>query len=311
MSDPVTFIQRQEWPDTVDEALTHAIEAAEEAGGPAAQAVKDALHGTWLGHPLHPALTDLPIGAWTTALAMDALDTVRGTDDLAQGAETAIGVGLVGAVGAAVTGLADWSETTNQARKLGVVHGVMNGSATVLYTASWLLRRNGKHGLGRGVSLLGFGMVVASAWIGGHLVYGERIGVDHAREEELPEKWTPVLPDAELPPDTLKKVRAGAASVLLVRQGEEILALAEHCSHLGGPLSEGELKDGSVICPWHGSRFCLADGSVLDGPATIPQPRYETRVRDGQIEVRAVGAGRAATGGSSGFGELPAKVVAA
>lgn len=289
MSDPLTLIQRQEWPDAVDEALTNALDAAEEAGGAGAQAVKNALHGTWLGHPLHPAITDLPIGAWTTAMAMDVIDTVRGTDELARGAEAAIGIGLVGAIGAAATGTADWSDTSGEARKIGVVHGVMNASAAALYSASWLLRKQGQLGLGRAVSTVGFGLVMASAWLGGHLVYQERIGVDHAREQELPDEWTAVLPDAELPADTLKKVQAGEASVLLVRQRGEILALAERCSHLGGPLSEGELKDGSVVCPWHGSRFCLADGHVLDGPATMPQPRYETRVRDGQIEVRAAG----------------------
>lgn len=289
MSDPLTLIQRQEWPDAVDEALTHALDAAEEAGGAQGQAVKNALHGTWLGHPLHPAITDLPVGAWTTAMAMDMIDTVRGTDELARGAEAAIGIGLIGAIGAAATGTADWSDTSGEARKIGVVHGVMNASAAALYSASWLLRKQGQVGLGRAVSTVGFGLVMASAWLGGHLVYQQRIGVDHAREQEGPDEWTPVLPDSELPADTLKKVQAGETSVLLVRQRGEILALAERCSHLGGPLSEGELKDGSVVCPWHGSRFCLADGSVLDGPATMPQPRYETRVRDGRIEVRAAG----------------------
>ncbi len=288
MSEAITAIERQEWPDAVDETLSGAIQGAMDAGGPAAKSVKNMLHGTWLGHPLHPAITDLPVGAWTTALALDAIATIRGTEELAPGAETAIGIGLVGAVGAAASGLADWSDTQDSARKVGVVHAVLNVGATALYAASWLLRKQGHQGAGRGVGLLGFGVLMASTWLGGHLVYTERIGVDHAREEEAPAEWTPVLAEAELQPNTLTRVQAGAASVLLVREGERVRALGERCSHLGGPLSEGKLQDGGVVCPWHGSRFCLADGRVLDGPATIAQPLYETRVRDGQIEVRPI-----------------------
>ena len=84
------------------------------------------------------------------------------------------------------------------------------------------------------------------------------------------------------------RARAGNTDVLLVRQRGRVCALAHACAHLGGPLSEGTLKDGSVVCPWHGSEFALEDGRVLNGPATHNQPCLVARERYGQIEVRAL-----------------------
>jgi nitrite reductase/ring-hydroxylating ferredoxin subunit len=134
--------------------------------------------------------------------------------------------------------------------------------------------------------VLGYLVTLAAAYLGGDLVYTEKIGVDHAAAGDIPDKFTRVLPAAELPDGQLHKVMVGATAVLLVRQGRAIRAIAETCSHLGGPLSEGILKDGSVICPWHGSRFALRTGQVLNGPATHAQPCFETRVREGYIEIR-------------------------
>ena len=112
------------------------------------------------------------------------------------------------------------------------------------------------------------------------------IGVNHALARLPPAEFTPVLADAELREGEARRVQAGDARVLLVREGGEVRALAETCAHLGGPLAEGTIEDGSVVCPWHGSRFELATGRVLDGPATMPQPCFAVRVREGQIEVR-------------------------
>ncbi|WP_151087581.1 DUF2231 domain-containing protein [Hymenobacter baengnokdamensis] len=281
-------ITRQDWLGTAGDAIQPAVIQAFEAGGEAGQKIKNFLHGTWLGHPLHPIITDVPIGAWTTAAVLDGL-SLCGQRKLAPGADAAIIIGLVGAVGAAITGLTDWTGTTKKKRKLGLMHGLLNIGATALYTTSYLLRRQqNSRGAAIGLSLLGYGVVSASAYLGGHLVYGEQVGVDHtATSVEYPSEFVGVLPDADLAENTMRRVEAGSVPVLLARKNGEIFAIAHTCSHLGGPLSEGTLlPDCSVRCPWHGSVFSLKDGCVLAGPATEPQPSFEVRVQNGQIEVR-------------------------
>ena len=285
----VKAIEKQDWLEQASEAIQPAVTEAFKAGGPAGRQAKNFLHGTWLGHPLHPVLTDVPIGAWTAALALDALEAISGRREFGPGADAAIAVGLVGAVGSAVTGITDWSATHGRGRKIGLTHGLLNAGATVLYTTSLLMRRRRKtRRAGQGFAMLGYAVSCAAAYLGGHLVYGEQIGVDHTAAQEMPHEFVPVLPENELPENRLTKVEAKGVPVLLVRQNGQIHALAHTCSHLGGPLSEGKLEGDSVRCPWHGSCFSLEDGHVIDGPATFPQPRFETRVRDGRIEVRAV-----------------------
>ena len=269
------------------EELQAAVGQAFEAGGEPAQKLKNFLHGTWLGHPLHPVLTDVPLGAWTVALIFDALDAARGTREYSRGADAAIGIGLIGAVGAAVSGIADWQGSGKHAPRTGMLHGLMNAGATGLYAASLLARRRDHRKTGFVLSLLGYGIVSAAGYLGGELVSGERIGVDHATREKLPGDWVAVLPASDLEENVPTRVEANGTRVLVVRQGKEVFALGEVCSHLAGPLADGELEDCSIRCPWHGSRFDLRDGKVLDGPATFPQPRFETRVHDGNIEVRA------------------------
>lgn len=279
-------IDKQDALDTASDALQPAVTDLFKAGGEAGQQVKNFLHGTWLGHPLHPVLTDIPVGAWTTALALDAIEALSGRDEFGSAADAAIAVGLVGAVGAAATGITDWSDTEGRGRKVGLVHGLLNATATTLYATSLVMRRGNARRAGVGLSMLGFLVSGAAAYLGGHLVFGEKIGVDHTAGQQMPNEFTPVMADAELQENQLTRVEVRDVSILLVRRGGQIFALAETCSHLGGPLSEGALIDNSVRCPWHGSRFSLEDGNVIDGPATHPQPCLEARVREGQIEVR-------------------------
>jgi nitrite reductase/ring-hydroxylating ferredoxin subunit/uncharacterized membrane protein len=284
-------IEEQEWLSPIAEGAQNAIGAAFEAGGEPGQKVKNFLHGTWLGHALHPVLTDIPIGAWTVAVLFDVIDAARGKEDLSRAADTAVGIGLCGAVGAATTGIADYQASGEQAPNSGLVHGALNGTATILFLTSLILRKRGSRNAGRGTALLGYGLMSAAAYLGGELVYGQRLGVDHAQREELPGEWVSVLPESDLPQHEAKRVETGGIRVLLVRRGDEIFAIGEVCSHLGGPLAEGELKcdstECSIRCPWHGSRFDLQTGGVLDGPATYVQPKFETRVRDGKIEIKA------------------------
>jgi nitrite reductase/ring-hydroxylating ferredoxin subunit/uncharacterized membrane protein len=285
-SDPIDLMTTAPGVGPVAETLATAVRKAYEAGGDAGAQVKSALNGVWLGHPLHPVLTDVPLGAWTTAVACDALDTATNRNDLSGCARAAVTVGLAGAVAAAVAGLTDWSDTDGHARRVGLVHGVLNLAATGLFATSLVARSREPRG-GRGWALAGYVVAVGAAYLGGDLVYGEQIGVNHAAGQEVPEEFTTVLALADLPDRQPTRVMVGTTPVLLVRAGETVRAIAETCSHLGGPLSEGTVtSDGTVVCPWHGSCFALDDGHVVNGPATHAQPWFEVRVRAGQIEVR-------------------------
>src|SRR2546422_11199892 len=169
-------ISRQNWLDQVSEKLQPAIARALESSG--GQPLKDFLHGVWLGHPLHPVLTDVPLGSWTTALMLDALDEISGNDGFGRGADAAVAIGLVGAVAAAVTGMADWQHLDGEERRVGLLHGLLNTSAALLYTRSLMLRQQQERRAGRGFALLGFLASTAAAYLGGKLVYSYRIGVD-------------------------------------------------------------------------------------------------------------------------------------
>jgi nitrite reductase/ring-hydroxylating ferredoxin subunit/uncharacterized membrane protein len=282
----IEIIERQPWLDVIGDRLQKAVAAAFAAGGQSGRRIRDLLHGTWLGHPLHPVLTDIPLGAWTAALFLDAIATER--NRLSHAADAAIGVGLAGAAGAAVTGLTDWHHTIGDDRRLGLTHGLLNTGAVTLYVTALSLRRGGARDAGRLVAGFGFLVAIAAAYIGGHLVYRKRIGVDHAPEPD--DSWrdfVAVLPDSELEEARPQRVKVGDLSLVLVRQGGQVYALVETCAHLGGPLAEGSLEGAALRCPWHGSLFALVDGRVLEGPSTYPQPCFEVRTRAGQIEVRA------------------------
>ncbi|MFY9809318.1 MAG: Rieske (2Fe-2S) protein [Pseudonocardiaceae bacterium] len=247
--------------------------------------VRNLLSGTKLGHPVHPMLTDLPIGAWSMSAL---LDTVGGTN-AEPAADLLLGVGILSAVPTAMTGLNDWSDTIGADRRIGVVHAGANVAALGLYLASLLARRGGRRGRGKLLGFAGLGVLMAGGYLGGHLSFARGINVNHTTFEHRPQEWTPVLADAELGEGEHRRVSAGGASVLLVRDRGQLYALANTCSHAGGPLDEGELVDGCVVCPWHASTFRLTDGSIVRGPASIPQPAYHTRISDGKIEVRSLG----------------------
>jgi nitrite reductase/ring-hydroxylating ferredoxin subunit/uncharacterized membrane protein len=246
--------------------------------------VRDALHGVWLGHPLHPVLVQAPIGTWLSASLLD----LSGGGEKAARALT--GAGLIAAVPAAVAGAADWSEQHKQARRVGVVHAAGNLVATGLYGASVLAR--GPRA-GRALRLAGLTAVTASGLLGGHLAYRLAGGVNHA--EAVPHLvepgWHHLMTAAELPEGKLVRRMLGEVPVVAVRTGGVVHVLAERCSHMLGPLSDGELADGCLTCPLHGSMFRIADGSVARGPATAPQPAFEAREVGGAIQVCLPGAG--------------------
>lgn len=182
----IDLIARQDWLERTAGALQPVVVNAFEAGGTAGQKIKDFLHGAWFGHPLHPAITDAPLGAWTVALVFDLMAECDDRKERARASETAVAIGLIGAVGAAVTGLTDWSATSGRARRVGVMHGLLNAGATALYGASLWLRRRERRREGRNLAYLGYAVSMSAAYLGGHLVFRERVGVDHMASQKLP-----------------------------------------------------------------------------------------------------------------------------
>lgn len=252
------------------------------AGQHAPRPLKDALVGTWIGHPLHPAVVDLPIGFWTSSLVLDVAGEERAAD-------LTLTFGLATAAGAAVTGIAQWQDATNDdsPRRLGALHASLNGLATVLYGASLLQRRRGSRTVGVVLATAGYAVANASAWLGADLAYDLGIGVDHTAFEQAPSDWVSVLDESALEEGVPKRVRAKGYPVMLLKRDNKIEAIAATCPHLGGPLDKGKIDGDTVTCPWHGSVFCLADGSLVHGPATAPVTAFEARVADGKIAVRA------------------------
>ncbi|WP_082363516.1 DUF2231 domain-containing protein [Chondromyces crocatus] len=166
-------ISSQKWIDQAAEPVQQALHPVVHRS----MEVADVLHGRWLGHPLHAVLTDLPIGAWMTAQVFDTIELVSGTRRFRKGADLVHTIGLVGAAAAAVAGMADWSDTRGDARRLGFVHGVANVVVAGLYGGSLVARKRGRRTLGLTLSTVGFGLLAFSAWLGGELSYRHGVGV--------------------------------------------------------------------------------------------------------------------------------------
>ncbi|HEU0316632.1 MAG TPA: Rieske 2Fe-2S domain-containing protein [Solirubrobacteraceae bacterium] len=247
--------------------------------------VKNALSGTWLGHQLHPLLTDVTIGAWASVAVVDLFGGRQG----ARVARLLTGFGILSAVPTAASGLSDWSETYGPEQRVGFVHAVGNASGLLLQIASYGARRRGRRARGAALSLTGLGVAGAAGYLGGHLVYGLGVGVSHAAFEHPPGDWTDVGDAAGLEESTPVRVDAAGTPVVVVKTGERLFALSATCVHAGGPLDEGELVDGCLRCPWHASTFRLEDGRAIRGPAAVSQPVWQVRVEGGRLEVRAGG----------------------
>lgn len=244
--------------------------------------IRNILSGSYLGHPLHPLMTDLPIGAWTMATLLDTVGGRRAEP----AADLLVTAGILTAAPTAWAGLNDWSDTQGGDRRVGIVHAAANATALVCFTASLVARRSGRRGVAKVIALGGFGLLMSGGYLGGHLSYSRGVNINHTAWREGPAEWTSVLAASELTDDTPQLVQVGDLSLVLYRSGGTLRALDSVCSHMGGPLDEGTVDDGCITCPWHGSTFRLADGSVVRGPASSEQPAYETRVREGHIEVR-------------------------
>jgi nitrite reductase/ring-hydroxylating ferredoxin subunit/uncharacterized membrane protein len=249
---------------------------------PQESTLKDALSGTWLGHPVHPLLTDVVIGAWTSAWFLDLL----GGEEMHAASDRLVGIGILAAVPTAAAGLSDWAELGGGARRVGVVHAAGNATALTLYTVSWLARKSGRRRLGVYLSMLGSGAATFAGFLGGHLTYAKGVGVDQTAFEQLPQVWTAVLDEAELRTGELAVGRGKWFDVLLYRDESRIHAMLDRCTHRGCALHRGTTDGVTVTCPCHGSRFRLEDGALMKGPATAPQVSFEARTREGKVEVR-------------------------
>lgn len=282
------LIGQAEWLKPAEEATAAAVKNAFASAGETGQTVKNLLHGVFLGHPLHPAITDVPVGSWTVAAILDFLD-LCGASKYRDGADAAVAIGLAGALPSALTGITDWSDTHGKPQRVGLVHGILNGAATVLYAGSYWARKRENRGTARLLGFVGYAFVSAGAYLGGDLSYSEKIGVNHAPDPEgdLPQEFTVAMAEADLQEDKPAAATVNNTETLLVKKDGVIYALANRCSHLNGPLNEGKLEGDSIVCPWHASKFCLRDGRVENGPATNNQPVLDVKVQGGQIMVAA------------------------
>jgi len=272
--------------DEISDAVQPEVRKAVDAGGTTARNVLD---GVWLEAPLHPVLTDVPVGSWTAALVFDGLDLATGKRSVRHAADASLVFGTLGALGAAVTGLSDWRYLSGGSRRMGTAHALLNSIGLVMSIVSLVQRATGRRNAARLVFLTGYSISGMAAHLGGELSYHYGLRVDRNVFEEVgPDEFVAGLEEAELPEDGMRRVEVEEVGVLLSRSsGGEVCAIAATCNHFSGPLEQGERDGDTVVCPLHGSRFDLCSGEVIDGPAIFPQSRYETRLREGMIEVKA------------------------
>ncbi|HET7414859.1 MAG TPA: Rieske 2Fe-2S domain-containing protein [Arthrobacter sp.] len=247
--------------------------------------VRDLLHGVPFGHALHPVMAQITLGAWSSAAVLDLLP---GNE---KASAVLIGTGLASVLPTAAAGLMDWSKAEPGPKRTGLVHAAVNVTATGIYAISLIQRCTGHHSAGKIFGALGFAAVSAGGFLGGHLAYRQGVGISRVVEipNQVPSGWQRITSLETLTDGELERRLIGEVPLVLLRKGEEVHALANTCSHLTGPLNEGKLFDGDdpcVECPWHKSVFSLRTGEVIHGPATAPQPHFETRVIDGHVEAR-------------------------
>ncbi len=282
------------------EPLIDQIESAEVLDAPAKKVgstvrellsggtLKDVVSGTWLGHAVHPMLTDVVIGSFVSATLLDLF----GGDDAGAAQERLIALGIAAYGPTALTGVNDWADTepvSDAVRRAGLVHASSNAVALSLYVISLKLRRRGATGTGALVGGLGAAVLMGGGYLGGHLSLTKGVGPDQTVFDPGPSDWTPAADADQLPEGKPTRVVVQDTPVLLLRDGDEFFAIHDRCSHRGCSLSDGEVEGDEIVCGCHGSRFDRRDGSLRHGPATAPQPAYQVRQRDGRVEIRLLG----------------------
>jgi len=283
--DVVEKVDRLGWLRTLSDRLAEVLVPARERYQD--NLLLELMHGgRWVGHPIHPALSDLPIGLWTGVMVLDVMDRDpaprRGID--AAGLLSAAGIVAAGAT--ALTGISDWTVSDEQDRRVGLFHGLLNTAALGLQGASLGTRMAGHRRTAGALGAASLAVTAAAGYLGGHLVFTKGVMVNRVAWAVGPRRWTRTLQDADLPDDSPTAVEAEGRQIMLYRADGNLYAMDNICGHAGGLLSRGTVADLTVTCPLHGARFALADGCVGRGPANQPQPVLPTRIRNGWIEVR-------------------------
>ncbi|MEU4324429.1 Rieske 2Fe-2S domain-containing protein [Nonomuraea dietziae] len=285
LAGPVDLADKLEKSRAMDRPIRVLAKAVREKIGPGR--LRDWLHGVPTGKPLHPPLATVTLGCWVSVAVLDLMNTDP------KASKALLAAGVAGAVPTAAAGITDWSSLHREQQRVGFVHMVTNLTALSLFSGSLLLRMAGRQGGGKALSMLGLGAAAVGGYLGGHMAYRQAAGANHAEQVAhlVPLGWHDLCPIKDLPEGRPVTRRLGYIQLFVLRHGGGVSVLADRCSHLAGPLHQGRLviENGEpcVVCPWHGSTFRIADGSVKHGPATAPAPTFETRVRrDGTIQVR-------------------------
>jgi len=251
--------------------------------------IKLLLNGTILGHPLHPVLKDIPVGAWTFTVIFDLAGLLFNVPSFGLAASVTTGVGIAGALGAAAAGLMDWIDVDPPEKQVGAVHAILNVTATLVFTASLYLRWQTAWQLGWTtciVALAGYLLMTVGATLGGGMVYRMGVMINRNAYRNGPADFRPAVAASKVEEGKMLRVEVDGRPILLVKSGGKVCAIGAICSHYGAPLNEGTLEGGAVRCPWHGSRFAIEDGSVREGPTCAPVPSYEVRVENDQVAVK-------------------------
>lgn len=280
------YITRAKWLDNVADRVQGAIRGYFDRQPDHGRPLRNFLHGVWLGHPLHAALTDLPVGAWTCGIVLDYLGAFTGSGELKRAGDYATGLGLVGAVAAAAAGFTDYSQVFGEQRRLATVHGLLNSAAALAYVTSLVGRLTGDRAGGILYATIGYALAFVSADLGGSMTFRYGTLVNREAWVRAPHNWRGVMMSADLPDGQMRATHDGETSVMLARVDGRIYAVDNICTHWGCALDQGRLEGTTVTCPCHSSRFNLQDGAVIDGPATAPIASFDVRERNGQIEIR-------------------------
>ena len=251
--------------------------------------LRDLLTGRFFGHPVHPAGVVVPMSCWIGGTLVDVVGG-RGSERVAQ---RLIALGSLAALPVALTGAADWLDTRDAEQRVGTVHALANQVALSMFTLSWLQRRRGRRSAGVALAVAGTAVTGAAAYLGGHLTYRRGVGVDTTAFRAGPTDWQELTMESSIEPDQAVEGRVGTMSFAVVGRTADAPpdVLESRCTHRGGPLHDGEVVDGCVECPWHGSRFDRRTGAVTAGPASAPQPVYEVRLDGGSVMIRRDEAG--------------------